>query len=187
MIEINLLPEELKQRKARQIFLPQALLKILPVACGLLVVIHIYLGGLFVFKTLQYKSMNKQWEQLKTQRQEVDAWKRGYNISSQQTGQINSLLTQRITISDKMQVLTKSLPNGIWFNHLNLNQKKFLLEGSVVSLKKDQMSLLNRFLDRLKEDNLFFKDFIRFEPARMSMRTLGGFSIMDFVLEGDLK
>ncbi|MBL7081195.1 MAG: hypothetical protein ISS44_01315 [Candidatus Omnitrophica bacterium] len=187
MIEINLLPEDLKQKKERQIFLLQLFLCILPVAFGLLIIIHLYLGGLLLFKTLQYKSMNKKWEQLSSQRQKVDEWKKQYKISSQETEQVNKLLAQRIAISDKMQVLACALPRGIWFNHLSLKEKGFYLEGSVVSLKKDQMRLLNLFLGRLKKDKIFFKDFIRLELGHISMRTLGGFSIMDFVLEGDLK
>jgi len=189
MIEINLLPEELRSKKESQIvaILPQLLCLILPAVFGLLVIIHLYLGGLFLVKTLQYKSLNKKWVQLEPQLRKVEEWKKQHKISSQQSEQMNRLLAQRITISDKMQVLTRALPKGIWFNHLNLKQKKFNLNGSVVSLKKDQMKLLNLFLSRLKEDKLFFKDFIRLELGRMRMRKLGGFSIMDFVMEGELK
>ena len=52
------------------------------------------------------------------------------------------------------------------------------------------MSQLNLFLSQLKEDKLFFKDIEKFdhlELGRMTMRKLGGFSIMDFSLEGDLQ
>ena len=49
------------------------------------------------------------------------------------------------------------------------------------------MRLLNLFLSRLKEEELFFKDFSRLELGRVVMRLLFGFSIMDFTLEGNLK
>ncbi len=187
MIGINLLPEELKQKRRKQALLSQLFLIIIPTLFGLLVIIHLYLGIVFLFKTLQYKSVNKKWTQLAPQRQKVDAWRKEYKTNSQEIEQIIKLLTRRTTIADKMQALASALPNGIWFNHLSLDQNKFWLEGSVVSLKKDQMSLLNLFLGRLKEDKSFFKDFVRLELGQMNMRTLGGFSIMDFVLEGDLK
>jgi Tfp pilus assembly protein PilN len=189
MIEINLLPEEFRQKKQRQIALPQAqtVAYILAAVFGLLIIIHLFLGGLLLVKKIQNKSLDKKWTQLSPQLQEINEWKRQYKISSQQTEQMNRLLNQRITISDRMQALVSALPSGIWFNRLNLKDKKFSLRGSVVSLKADEMRLLNLFLNRLKEDKQFFKDFTRLELGRVVMRTLGGFSVMDFVLEGDLK
>ena len=189
MIEINLLPEGFKPRKEKPIvaILPQLLCYILPAVFGLLVVIHLYLGILFIVRTQQDKLLNKRWTQLGLERQKVEEWKKQYAISSQQAEQVKKILAQRITVSDKMQVMIFALPNGVWFNRLNLKQKGFHLEGSVVSLQKDQMRLVNLFLKQLKEDKQFCKDFARLELGRMAMRTLGGFSIMDFVLEGDLK
>ena len=189
MIEINLLPEELKPKEERISVeqLRKILLFILPAAFGLLVIVHLFLGGFLLLKSLQHKILNKKWTQLSSQFQKVNEWKRQYNISSQQIEQMDKMLAQRITISDKMQILSKVLPNGIWFNHLNLNNKEFNLKGSVVSMTKNQMHLLNLFLNRLKEDELFFKDFVRLELGHMSMRILGGFSIMDFILEGNLE
>ena len=187
MIEINLLPEEFKYKKERLINLAGVLYYALPAFFGLLIIIHLYLGGLILFKTLQYKLLNKKLTQLSPQCQQVNEWKRKFKVSSQQTEQVNKLIAQRKTVSYKMQVLAQALPGGIWFNNLDLKQKEFNLRGSVVSSKKDQMGLLNIFLSRLKEDNLFFKDFTRLELGQMSMRTLGGYSIMDFILEGELK
>lgn len=189
MIEINLLPEEFKQKKQMQIALPQTqtVVYILAAVFSLFVIIHLFLGGALLVKKIQYKSLERIWAKLSPKLAEVNEWKRQYNISSQQTEYINRLLKQRITVADKMQVLMNALPNGVWFNRLNLKDKGFNLLGSVVSLKTDEMRLLNLFLNRLKEDKQFFKDFAKMELGRVVMRTLGGFSIMDFVLEGNLR
>ena len=186
MIEINLLPEELKPKKENLniLLLRQVLLLIIPAAIGLLIIIHLYLGGLFLFKTLQYKSLNKNWAQLEDSREEVSQWKSQYKVSSGQTEYMNKLLAGRITVSDKMQALSEVLPKGVWFDRLNFNQQKIHLEGSVVSLDKEQMRLLNLFINQLKENYPFFKDTIPVKLGRINMRTLGGFSVMDFVLEG---
>jgi len=189
MIEINLLPEELRPKEEELIIIQirQALIFILPLVFGLLIIIHLFLGGSLLYKKLQYRSLNKKWAQLEPRRKMAEAWQDQGRMSSKQFEDIYRLIDQRITISDKMQVLTEALPNGIWFNNLSFKQKEFYLEGSVVSLKKDQMSLLNLFLSRLKEDSSFFKDFVRLELGRMRMRRIGGFSVMDFVMEGNLK
>jgi len=190
MIKINLLPEELSQKKAARSFLPQAkqlLIYILPAAFGLLLAIHLLLAGLFLIKSVQYKALNSKWTKFSVERQEVNEWKRQYNFSSQQSEQVNKLLIQRITVSDKMQSLLGALPSGVWFNRLNLKEKEFSLKGSVVFLESEQMRMLNLFLSQLKKDKSFFKDFISLELGRVKMRTLGAYSIMDFTLEGKLK
>ncbi|MFH1678508.1 MAG: hypothetical protein ABH914_02685 [Candidatus Omnitrophota bacterium] len=189
MIEINLLPEEFKQQKKKQLFALQAQLLwyIAPLFLGLLIIAHLYFAGAFLFKTFQYKTLNNKWAQLGAQLQEVNEWKAQYKTSSQQAGKINKLLAQRVSVSDKMQVLVQTLLKGIWFNRLNFKNKQFNLTGTVVSLKKDHMRLLNIFLSQLKEDNHFFKDFLRLELGRVNMRLIGAYSIMDFVLEGDLR
>jgi Tfp pilus assembly protein PilN len=189
MIEINLLPEELKPKEENLtvLHLRQVLLFVLPAIFGLIVIAHLFLGALFLFKTFQYKSLDKRWMQFSSERQKVNNWKREYNVSSRYSEQMDKLISGRITVSDKMQALARVLPNGIWFNHLNFNQGKFKLRGSVVSLDKEQMRLLNVFLSQLKEDKIFFEDFVNLELGNVNMRTLGGFAIMDFVLEGDLK
>lgn len=189
MIEINLLPDEFKVKEEKLVVLQlrQVFLFAVPALFGLLIVLHLYLGGLLLFRSLQYKLLYKKWTQVSLERKRVNEWKRQYNISSKQTEQMDRLLAQRITVSDKMQILSQALPYGIWFNHLNLKHNEFRLRGSVVSKRKDQLHLLNIFLKRLKEDKTFFKDFTRLELGHMSMRMLGGFSVMDFVLEGSLK
>ena len=187
MISINLLPKELDTRSQDISEAWQNMFLYIPAAiAGLIILIHLFLGGLLICKSLRYKSLNKKWAQLAQDRQSVDLWKRQHSISNQQAMQMSQMLKQRVTIADKCDALIEALPNGIWFNRLTLRQRQLLIEGSVVSLKKDKMRLLNLFLSRLKEDQPFFKDFIRLELGRVSMRTLSGFEIMDFVLEGDL-
>ncbi|MGD9015281.1 MAG: hypothetical protein PVI33_04585 [Candidatus Omnitrophota bacterium] len=187
MIEINLLPEDLRPKQVRYIIPPELLLIILLLAFSLPVIMHLFFGGRLLFKSLYYRSLNKQWTQLESQRQMADEWKEEHQIESQQSTQLRSLIDQRVTVSDKLQILSRSLPKGIWFNRLSLKPGEFHLEGSVISLKKDQMSLLNAFLGSLNQDNRFFNDFIRLELGRVNMRTLGGYPVMDFVVEGELK
>ena len=187
MIRINLLPEGLRPKEVKFIIPPELFLLILLSIFGLLVIIHLYLGSQFLFKALQYRSLNKRWMQFESQRQKAEEWKEKYAMSSEQSQRLNNLIVQRVTISDKLQVLSKTLPNGIWFNHLNFSKKGLRLEGSVISLKKDQMTLLNLFLGQLNQDKRFLEDFIHLELGRMNMRTLGGYPIMDFIVEGNLK
>ena len=134
MIEINLLPGEFRYKEEKLNILPQALLYTVITVFGLFLILHLYLASSLLFVSLQYKAMYKKWSQFTSQRFRVDEWRKEFNISSQQTEQMNRFLTQRITISNKMQVLAQALPNGIWFNHLNLKEKGFVVVGKYLHL-----------------------------------------------------
>ena len=189
MIEINLLPEQLRQTHQKQAIMmqTQVFLNAIPVILGLLVFVHLLLAGVFLFKSIHYSILNKRWDGISQQRQKVNEWRRQFNLSSQYSEQMGKFLTERITMADKLHMLSKSLPNGIWFNNLSIEENIFSLKGTVVSLEKKEMGLLNQYLDRLKQNNPFFKDFKSLELGRVKMRTLSGFSVMDFVLEGEFK
>ena len=187
MIQINLLPPELRPRDDKLADIVRLLFYISPMILALLVIIHLYLGTLLMYRKFEYNSLNRKWAKLQPERQKIDLWRRKYRIGTKKADEINKLLEQRVTVSDKMQALVKALPNGIWFNQLMLSSRQFQIEGSVVSLSSEQMSLLNQFLNNLKNDKSFFDDFDSLELGRLSMRSLGGFTIMDFVLDGNLK
>ena len=88
----------------------------------------------------------------------------------------------------KLNRLSLDLPSGIWFNEISANLKKeFILRGSVVSLKKEEMLLINQFIDNLKKDTDFFKDFSKLEMTSAQSGEIGGYEVNDFVISGVLK
>jgi len=189
IIEINLLPEDLRAKKQNKIilFLPQLLALILPVVFVLLISIHLFMGLSVVVKTQQYNSVNKKWKQFNSQRDTVLGWKEKHNVSSHHASQLYQLLAERIAMTDKLHALSQSLPKGIWFRRLDLKDKNFKLWGTVVSLKNVHMRMLNRFINKLKANESFSKDFVNFELGSVKMHTRGSFEVMDFVLEGQLR
>ncbi len=189
MIEINLLPEELKPKDEKLIIeiLPRLLCYCLPLVFALIVLSHLFVGGLGVIRARQYSALRARMEELGPQRQTVDVWLEKYNIASQRNDKLSKLLSERPSVSDKMLILSESLLKGVWFNGFQLNENKLDIRGSIVSLKDDHISHLNIFLEGLKQNETFFKDFVSLEIGRAKMRKVGGFPVMDFSLEGKLK
>ncbi len=189
MIEINLLPEELKPEK--KLALPalpaERLVLILPALAGLLILIHLYFAGAILIKNFQYRALNKKWLASKATQEEVGIWKKEHTLVSQDTQDIISLTKQGINFSDKLKVMSEVLPAGIWFNHLTIIKKDYILQGSIVSQKGEHMSLLRNFLEQLKKNKVFFSKFRRLELGPVKMREFKGYQIMDFILEGNLK
>jgi hypothetical protein len=89
--------------------------------------------------------------------------------------------------AQKLNELSLHLPPGVWFNEILLNNKNLTIKGSVISLEKNEVVLVNKLLDDLKGHAEFAKDFSSFELSNVQNRTIGGYDIADFVLVGVLK
>ncbi|MDP2943654.1 MAG: PilN domain-containing protein [Candidatus Omnitrophota bacterium] len=187
MIEINLLPEELKVKKVVNkklnftIYLSTGLLLII------LVIINLYVVSLSTAKNIQLTILAKKWESLAPQRQKVEEMREQSDIVSQDIKAIQQVTARRILWSGKLNKLSLLLPSGVWVNEISLNNKNFILRGSAVSLKKEEMSLINLLLSSLKEDKQFFSNFNSLDLTSVQRRQVGGYEVADFILTGSLK
>lgn len=189
MIEINLLPEEFKlkvNKTVRDIKLRQVLY-IVPLIFAILLIIHLYLAGVFMVKNVVLSALNAKWKKLSLEKKLVDDFKKEFDELSRQDRIISQLATQRVTWSQKLNKLSLDLPSGIWFNEIIINPKEFSLKASVISLEKEEMNLINILIDNLKNDNDFFKDFYNLELSSVERKVIGGYDIADFILVGKLK
>ena len=187
MIEINLLPEELRKKKIKINIPTEGLWIIVPSVIGIFVFVHLLLATLVLVKNIQYKSLNKRWLSSSSSKQEVDSWKREFNLVSQDTRTISNLTQQRLVYSGKLKIMSDVLPSGIWFTRLSVQKKSLILEGSIVSLEADHMSTLRDYIEKLKNNPDFFSDFRSLKLGPVRMREFKGYQIMDFILEGILK
>jgi len=190
MIEINLLPQELKTKGGKGFldFLPQKQLRnLIPWGIGLLICLHVCLIAINFTRGRQLRLLNDQWRRLEPQRKALETFNKEYDVLSADTNKIQRLTAQRALWSEKLNKLSLKLPSGVWFTELSISGQNFVLKGSAVSLNKQEMALINNFLDKLKADPGFFKDFKSLELTSVKRRTLGGYDIVDFIFSGALK
>lgn len=199
MIEINLLPEELrvktKEKAPEQVVaksgssLNQDLWFILaiPGLVGLFVLAHLYFGVASISGNSKLASLNRKWTQLAPQKKAFDEFNQIYSSASQYAELTKLLIRQRTLWSDKFNKLSLNLPAGVWFNDISLAKQNITIQGSVVSLKADELNLINNLLDNLKADKEFFKDFLSLELSNVQTRIVGSYDITDFVLQGTLR
>ena len=190
MIEINLLPEELKAELKKQT--PSPVLKqtkaILFLILGILVLLHLGLMGALAVKSVELNALNKEWQILQPKIKLVQEFKSEGTVLSQGANSIQQLVRKRLTWSKKLNRLSLNLPSGVWFNEISATLgKEFIIKGSVVSLKKEEMFLINQFIDNLKKDADFIKDFSKLEMSSAQSEEIGGYEINDFVISGVLK
>lgn len=186
MIEINLISEEFKLKKKGQGPDPNTLVIILPAVLGLIIFVNIYLAGIFIVKTSGLHMLEKKWAAMGPQRKAMDEFKSKYAVLSADHLAIQQLITKRVNYSLILNKLSLDLPSGVWFSDLSLSASGLMLRGSVVSLDKNEMALINKFIANLKSDKGFIKYFASFELSSVQRRAIAGFDIVDFVLTGIL-
>ncbi len=189
MIEINLLPEELKVKvKKAQV---ESQLDYTPLIgvllAGLILLVNLVLGLNSLAKSGQIKSLNAKWKKMIPQQKASEEFKRGFISQPEDADIISQLLSQKVSWPRKLNELCSSLPNGVWFNNLALTDKNFVLSCTVVSLQKDEMSLINKFMDNLRQNKNFFADFRKLELGVVQRKTIVSYEVVDFTVLGELK
>ena len=194
MIEINLLPEELRIRSAKSAQAKEKsggakkILYLVPAVIALLLIMHIYFLGIIIFKNFQLAALNYQWLKLEPERKRIENMQKEYSSSSVEFQTIEQITAQRLNLAQKLKSLSYSLPSGIWFNELSISEREGLsLKGSVVSLAKEEVGLLNKFIDNLKSDKEFYNGFDRLELSSVTRRSISNYEVIDFVLMGEFK
>ncbi|MDP2044210.1 MAG: hypothetical protein Q8K15_03465 [Candidatus Omnitrophota bacterium] len=199
MIEINLLSEELRVKtrakgvehmglaKIASFSREQLFIYAIPVLLGILVSVHILFAVSTIFKNAQLGSLNRRLLALAPQKKELDEFNKEYSVVSQDASFIRLLTEKRILWAKKLNKLSLNLPPGIWFNDISVNAKDIIIQGSVISLQKEEVNLINKLLDNLKADSEFYGDFSSFELTSVQKKNIGGYDIADFVLTGALK
>jgi len=187
MIEINFLPHESKSKikieADKAVYIRYAIL----IGGGLLISAHLCLAITDVFKYYRFRVLDNKWIRLAPQRKAAEDFKKEYEVSSADAQQIQQLVSKRIIFSEKLNKLSLGLPSGVWFNELVFSSKDFILKGSVISLQKEELGLVNKFMDNLKKDAGFFNSFEGLELSSVQRRVIGSYEVIDFVLTGKLK
>ncbi len=186
MIEINLLPEELRRSSKKFELDTKYLIYLVPLMLCILVPINVILGIIGFSKGYQYATLNRTWKSLETQRRSVEAFRKEHDISSVDAKAVQQLMAQRLNVAEKLNKLSFFAPAGVWFEEVSFASKAFTLRGTAVSLKKEEMLLINKFLDSLKTDAGFVKFLSGVELSSVQRSVIGGYDVVDFVFTGNV-
>ena len=187
MIEINLLTQQSRTKSKKVGVDPKSLLYFVPLAFALIICVHIYLAVLIITKNYQLHALNNKWRSMEPKRKILENLKNKYDVLSTDAEMMQQLVAQKINWSEKLNKLSINLPSGIWFNEVSISSKDLILKGSAISLQKEEMVLINKFMNNLKDDAIFLKDFNNLELGSIQRRTVSGYDIIDFILVGNLK
>lgn len=133
MIEINLLPPEIRKRK-RRIELPN--ISFLPIIAGLLgaiIVIHLLIGMTLALKTKTLKMLEKKWAAILPDKQKADTIKSELTSMRNKIDAIDGLIKGRPSWARRLNDISDSMIPGVWLNKLWLETRIIVQEPAVKS------------------------------------------------------
>ena len=195
MIEINLVPEQLrKKRKSKAASLDPMHLakeKLLGIVAGfvvLLLVISIFLQLIIFIQFARFKGLKSKWEKISPDKQNVDRIITELRGLQGKIKPIEELTAdQGISWSQKLNNISDSVPRGVWLRRIFLKDKELSIEGSAVSKSKDEIILVHSFAANLKNQGSFLKDFTGFDVDSIQRQKVQTLDLADFIIKAKLK
>lgn len=193
MIEINLLPEELrktqkkKERKSVDVSkIPVK--KIATIAIIAFFTLQLLAAMTLILKKGTLKKLNSVLAELEPKYKAAQSLKLGIQQLNGKLSAINELTSKSILWSKKMADLSSAITDGVWLNELLLQDEKgppkqqsMMLKGSAVSFPKgEEAAVLANFINSLKSSKDFFEDFSDIKLESSQIRKVGDYEVMDF-------
>lgn len=136
MIEINLLPEEMR-KKARKLKHAEApalglssfdikklpYMNIAAVSVGALVALHIVLFSVGAYAKSRCASIARAYDKVSGQKKEYDQLKSQVDLINRKVRAIDDLMVKRFSWARKLNALSDSVTPGIWLSDLHYSEK----------------------------------------------------------------
>jgi hypothetical protein len=137
MIEINLLPEDLK-KKRKQFAMPKIQLGSLPVIggiAGLVIVVHLLLLLIVSINKSAYARMSEEWKAAKPEKEAIELIKRDNIRTKKDVDTIKRLMGKKALWSKKLNQLSDLIIPGVWYTKLSIETKTIVLEKKTLTAK----------------------------------------------------
>ena len=200
MIELNLLPEELKKKK-QKIELPE--IPFIPITIGViaaLLLLQLLLSGIIFASKKQLAALDRTWQEMAPEKKEVETIKGRISATSKKTRAIEELMQKRLNWSRLLNELSNSMIANIWLSGLIYDEKSaksardkeksvptLRLSGSASAKGEGATSDIARFIESLKSNKNFFRDFDEIELVSIKKGQASGQDVMDFTLVASFK
>jgi len=187
MIEINLLPEELKIKKKKKIELSKIpLMPFFFVTISILMFAHVALIIAVNVNKSKLGALKKTWESYAPKRKETDLLKNNVKRINDRVKTIEELTKKRVLWARKLNSLSNVIPPNIWLSKLayveKINVITLTIEGYAAGTTDEGTAYVARFIKALKSDASFFEDFKDIELGSMRTSLIEGQEVMNFKL-----
>lgn len=183
MIKINLLPTNLRKKDiVHKIPLPV----IMYFVTLIVIALHLIFFVLSVYKKVQLSSLNQTWERMQPQFREVDVLKNSLVVKRDKARVMEYILNRNLYFTEFFNKINQAVPKGLWLNRLSFSYNGLVIGGGVFSFGTEEISLVNKFFNELKNDELFLENFSNFNLDSVQRRVIKEYEILDFLLTADI-
>lgn len=186
MIEINLLPEELRKKKSEPAFnlnIASEKVRFLAIggAAGILVLIVITLFLISFIRDAQINRLLAKERNFSDRLSKIDSVNKEITVLKTKMGTLDQLTNRKFLWAEKINQLSDLVLPGIWFTRVYTDlENRLIIEGSVVSKSEEAMAFVGKFMKNIKDDQRFFADFKNIKLESVQRRNKDERDVVDF-------
>jgi hypothetical protein len=186
MIEINLLPEELRKKEEHINILAE-----LPIQRGAIIFVCVFfVAQLFAsiyafYLSSNFKAMKAESDLLIAANAEIESQKSETLANKKRIEKADAVTHRKFYWSDFLSALSDSVTKGVWLKELSIDSdgkiSRLSLTGSVVG-KGEETAYTGKFIKELKNNSLFNELFDEIELSTINQKKIKEFDVYDFVI-----
>ena len=183
MIEINLLPPELRRKPEKRFVFPEARSKKnIRLALALLALPNILIPGLIFLNNLLLKRFEDNFSRMQPQIRQIDQFRNQAQGLKDIQGFASGLASQRTALAPKLNSISDCLSPGIWLTVISFSNNTCEIKGECVSSQGEEMGRIKEFLSALKADKQFSLGLGQIELSSAQRVNLGSTEVIEFTL-----
>ncbi len=194
MIDINLVPENLRKRRKGKSALTGVnipLEVVIGSAGGLfliLVIVHIFLLFVITAKIGKKKTLVEEENQIGPAKIKVEAVINEIRTLQARQKSLNEVIGKdNILWAQKFNIISNLLNQGVWIKKISFNDEEMFIQGSAISKKGHEMESVHSYASLLKKDKDFMKGFKDVSLGSIQMRKIKNVEIADFLINVKIK
>jgi len=185
MITINLLPKGFKKAEKKKIVFPYKAL--LMSVVGILILLHALLVPVALLKKIQLVSLKSTWSRMTPQTKDSASTRKEIKNLEIKAKALKDMLARKVSLTELLSGLNAAVPKGLWLERFSFSDDGLVIQGSVVSLTQNEMTIIGKFLQDLRGSRTLASVFPKIELTSVQRRTIKTYDVVDFLLTGELK
>jgi len=185
MIEINLLPEEMRKKRQPQFKLDLEMEKVKIIgggaAAGILIILILFcMIGSFVRKKQAQRLLLKE-QNFAAETLDIETINKEIVTLKAKMNMMDGVTSRRFLWAEKLNYLSDLILPGIWFTRIRTDSEdKLVVEGSVISKQEEAMATVGKFMKNVRDHQAFFKDFSNIKLESVQRKSIDERDVVDF-------
>ncbi|MFH1877573.1 MAG: hypothetical protein ABH883_02050 [Candidatus Omnitrophota bacterium] len=201
MIELNLLPKELRKNKARR-KKKSAQITVFPIAVIALcfiVVVHILLGLMLRNNERLSAQLEAKWQEMQPQKEKTEAIARQISELQKRLAVVKKISRPEFDLTKLLTGINESVISNIWLSDFDLKYaskgpgraasmpQSLFLTGYALGKSGIGLSTAGKFMDELKRNKILSEYLEEFELQNIENTAISGEEVVRFRLIGQFK